>query len=191
MKETVKLGLTLFVITAISALILSLSNGVTAPIIEEAAKNKEALAKAEILDGADEFEELDQAKFEELKKALPELEEVNLGKANGQEVGYTFKAKTIGYKGDIEFLLGISNEGEIKGLKFLSHGETPGLGANIEKPFFYESFKDKSVAEDLMASKTPKGESEVQALTSATITTDAVVGKINSILSVYNEFLAE
>ncbi len=88
-------------------------------------------------------------------------------------------------------MTGISIEGKITGIKILNHGETPGLGANATKSYFTESFRDRSVDGEITASKSPSGESEVQALTSATRTTDAILdGGVNTARKIYNERLA-
>ncbi len=105
-------------------------------------------------------------------------------------VGYTFKTRIKGYGGEIELIAGISTEGKVEGIKILNHGETPGLGANATKAHFTDSFKNKSVDRELVAIKDPKEDNEVQALTSATITTNSVVDGINKVLEVYNSKLA-
>ena len=87
-------------------------------------------------------------------------------------------------------MTGISTEGKITGLKVLNHGETPGLGANSTKPYFSNSFKNKSVASELTAAKKPQGDNEVQALTSATVTTNAIVDGVNIVRQIYNEDLS-
>ena len=169
MKSTVRLVLTLFLITAISALILSLSNKVTAPVIAEADKLKEDKARMELLPEGETFEILEEE-----------------GLKNGETIGYIIKSTTNGYGGSIEFLIGIKEDGKLGGIKVLSHEETAGLGENITKPFFADSFKDKSIDGELVATKQPSQDNEVQAITSATVTTTAMVGEINKIIEAFN-----
>ena len=42
-------------------------------------------------------------------------------------------------------LVGVDPELRVKGMKILSQLETPGLGANVEKPKFQKQFIGKSV----------------------------------------------
>ncbi len=89
-------------------------------------------------------------------------------------------------------MTGISTEGKITGIKVLNHSETPpGLGENATKSYFSDSFRDKPVDEELVSAKEPKGDNEVQALTSATTTTNAVLDGVNSAREIYNSKLAD
>ena len=190
MNETLKLGLILFIITAVSASVLAVSNNITAPKIAEADRIKDESAKREILPDGDEFRPLDENKLKEIQSIDSNILEIYEGYSGSDLIGYTVKAKTNGYGGEIEFMTGISIEGKIMGIKILNHGETPGLGANADKPYFSESFKNKSVEKELIAVKKPEGDNEVQALTSATITTTAVVSEVNVVREIYNSKLA-
>lgn len=187
MKETLRLALILFLITAVSASILSLSNQVTAPIIAEADELKNEEAKKNLLNEADEFEQADDSLMELLKSKDSNIVQCDEGTKNGELVGYVFKTITAGYGGDIEFMVGISSDGRVEGIEILNHEETPGLGANILKPSFQTSFEGKSIENSLSATKEPSGESEVQALTSATITTNAMVDEVNKVIEAYKE----
>ncbi len=190
MNETLKLGLILFIITAVAASVLAISNNITAPRIAEAAKIADDLAKQEILPEGDKFEPLDEGKLNEIKDENSDILEIYEGYNGDDLIGYTVKSKANGYGGAIELMTGISTEGKITGIKILSHGETPGLGANATKEYFSDSFKNKPVEGELVAVKEPSGETEVQALTSATITTTAIVDGVNIVREIYNSKLA-
>ncbi len=191
MNETLKLALVLFLITAISAAILSVSNDITAPRIAEADALKDKQAKAEILPEGKKFKPLEESKLNEIKNSDKNVLEIFEAYDGGNLVGYTIKTVVNGYGKEIEFMTGISTNGKITGIKILNHSETPGLGANATKPYFTESFRNRSVAEEITASKKPSGESEVQALTSATRTTDAILKGVNTAREIYNERLAD
>ncbi|MCF6465386.1 RnfABCDGE type electron transport complex subunit G [Clostridium sp. Cult2] len=190
MNETLKLGLILFIITAVAASILGLSNSVTSERIAEADKIAKELAKKEVLEVAENFSLLDEGRLKEIIDSNTNIVEINEGYNGSDLVGYTFNIKVNGYGGEITFMTGISTEGKITGLKVLNHGESPGLGANSTKPYFSNSFKNKSVASEITAAKKPQGDSEVQALTSATVTTNAIVDGVNLVRQVYNEKLS-
>jgi electron transport complex protein RnfG len=190
MNETVKLALILFLITAISATVLAVSNDITAPKIAEADALKDENAKREILPDGEEFKPLDEGKLKAIQSSHSNISEIYEAYSSGHIVGYTIKMTTNGYGGEIEFMIGVSTEGRIMGINILNHGETPGLGANITKAYFTNSFKNKSTDGEITASKEPSGDTEVQALTSATRSTDAILDGVNTALKVYNEELA-
>ncbi len=53
--------------------------------------------------------------------------------SQGKTTGFVFKQSTEkGYNGNITFWLGVDTEGEILGVRIISHKETPGLGDKIE-----------------------------------------------------------
>src|SRR5690625_1003547 len=113
MKETIKLGLTLFLITAISASILAFSNKVTSVRIAEADKIADQAAKTEVLNDGEKFEELEEGKAKEIVDENSKITEIFEGYKGDELVGYTIKIKTNGYGGEIEFMTGISTEGKI------------------------------------------------------------------------------
>ena len=86
-----------------------------------------------------------------------------------------------GYSGKIKLIVGIDVHGEIKGVRVVSHKETPGLGDKIEikKSDWIEQFSGKSF------SNTPKDDWKVEkdggqfdGLTGATITPRAIVSAV-------------
>ncbi len=60
MNETIKLALILFIITAVAASVLAISNSVTSERIAEADRLASERAKMEVLDIAEEFKQLDE-----------------------------------------------------------------------------------------------------------------------------------
>ncbi|NLJ78758.1 MAG: RnfABCDGE type electron transport complex subunit G [Tissierellia bacterium] len=191
MNETIKLGLILFLITALSGGILAFSNEVTSVRIEEAERLADQIAKQETLPNGKIFEEIDEGLAETIIVDNPDIIEIFEGYDDDELVGYTFKMNANGYGGDIEFTVGISTEGKIMGIKILNHKETPGLGANATKPEFTESFRNKPVDQEVVSAREPAGDDEVQAITSATTTTEAIVSGVNVARQIYNETLSE
>ena len=58
MKDILKLGVTLFAICAVAALVLGVTNNITAPVIEERNIQASNEARKTVLPEADEFKEL-------------------------------------------------------------------------------------------------------------------------------------
>ncbi len=183
-KETIKLGLILLLITAVAGLILGAANSITrAPIAKQIEKTNSDAMK-EIVPKADVFNKSDV-------KTSGEILEVNEGKTNsGETAGYAIKVAPKGYSGKIEMMVGISKDGKIDGIKILAHSETPGLGANASEPKFSVQYKGKTIDKPLqVVKKEPSAPNEIQAITGATITSNAVTKGANEAVAFYTEKL--
>ncbi len=85
-----------------------------------------------------------------------------------------------GYSGDLSFAMGVTSDGILNGISLLEIAETPGLGMNAAEPEFLEKFTNKS-AEEFKVTKTGStNEHEIDALSGATITTNAIVNSLNA-----------
>lgn len=191
MREIIKLGLILLLITSISAVVLGLSNNLTQGKIEEAENSVSEEARMAVLPEADKFEEENSDKIDKEVKENPNILEVYKGINDQDEViGYAIKTASSGYGGDVEVITGISTEGTITGMNVVNHQETPGLGANATSEEFQERFSGVSATEEVEIVKTEaQSENEVQALTGATITSDAVGNSVNMARELYIENL--
>lgn len=100
--------------------------------------------------------------------------------------GYVFLATAKkGYGGNIGFALGVDNAGAITGISITSQAETAGLGANCMDTAWQESFKGKvqpSNPSDNMYNKNGATESQVQALSGATVTSKGITNAVKGIL---------
>lgn len=83
----------------------------------------------------------------------------------------------------------------IAGISFYKHGETPGLGAEIEKPWFLSQFAGKKLyaegaAADFLVVKpgTPLTESSVDGISGATLTGKGVEALIRKDAAAYAEY---
>ena len=191
MNETIKLGLILFLISAVAAGLLGFSNDITEGPIAEADRLANDEARQEVLPQAESFSSIDETKLKEIIESEPAILEIYEGyDTNSELVGHTFKALTSGYGGDIEFMIGISTEGKIGGFTILNHGETPGLGENATKSEFTDSFKDNSVESNFVSTEEPTADNEILALTGSTKTTDGILVGVNKVLEVFNSEFA-
>lgn len=190
MKETIKLGLTLLLITAISGAVLAGTNSFTGPIIEEIRKESSFGALMEIFPDADDFQAIDEGQLEEIIAANPVVTEVNKALEGDTVVGYSFKVVTGGYGGDVVTIAGIYEDGNMAGIKVVENSETPNLGTRIEEESFTNSFKEKTTAEELVPVDSPAAENEVQALSGATVSTTAVVKGVNGAREAFVEFFS-
>ncbi|AWZ49200.1 electron transporter RnfG [Clostridiaceae bacterium 14S0207] len=178
-----KLGIILLIITACAGLILGVVHEVTADPIKKQEKLNNENAMKEILSKADSF------KVKEMKLSQNVLE-VNEAAKGSNVIGYAIKMQTKGYGGQIQLMVGISNDGKLSGIKIITQTETPGLGANSTKPSFYGQYKDKPIKEDLAVVKaSPSKDNEIQAMSGATITSKAVTSGVNEAIKFYKENL--
>lgn len=185
MKENLKLGFILFVVTAIAGLFLGGAYVITKEPIEKQALVEKNQAMQEILPSAETF------KPSNVK--IPEgtiIKEVNEGLKGNETVGYAIKVMPKGFGGFIEMMVGISSDGKIGGIKILSHSETPGLGANAPKEPFSGQFRDKGTESQLEVVKTgASGDNQIQAITGATITSKAVTNGVNQAIDFFTSNL--
>jgi len=187
MGDIVKTGFRLFIITAIAALALGLTNAATAKRIEEQANLTRIEAKSQVLPQALEFQALDIDKHIDLHPMILEAHE---GKANGAEKGYTFRVLTEGFA-DIELYVGIDFEGKISGVNVVRQRETPGLGTRATAASFTGQFTGLSVQRVFDLVKFTPGENEIQAISGATASSRAVVNAINAAIELHSVLLEE
>lgn len=108
-------------------------------------------------------------------------------KKDDEVKGYIITLTTPnGYAGNIQIALGVDITGTVSGLEILSIDETPGLGMNA-KGEFKEQFKDKNVDGFVHTKSGKQADNEIDAITSATITTKAVTGAVDAGLSFVKE----
>lgn len=184
MKDILKLGVTLFAICAVAALVLGVTNNITAPVIEERNIQASNEARKIVLSEADEFKELDGMNSDIVL-------EVYEGIKDGQVIGYTIKTSSKGYGGAIELMVGISKDSKITGVEIGNHSETPGLGSKATEPMFKNQYVDKDVSNSLLVVKgSANNDNEISAISGATITSNGVTSGVNAAMKIYNEKLS-
>jgi electron transport complex protein RnfG len=88
------------------------------------------------------------------------------------DIGYIAEGYGKGYSSYIHILASVDRNFLVKKISILGHGETPGLGDEIEKDYFLDQFEGKS-ADNLVVIK-GETEDKIVAITGATISTRAV-----------------
>ncbi|MEG2290803.1 MAG: RnfABCDGE type electron transport complex subunit G [Clostridium sp.] len=180
MKENFKLGITLLTVAAIGGILLGTANMLTKDAILENSKiNKEDL-KA-VLPKADAIQDIEFTETETVKEVYEAV-------SGDKVVGHVLKVTSKGFHGPIDFVIAISDEDKVSGIRVLSHGETPGLGAKIIEDKFTTRFANKPIAEELEVVKvTPSKENEVEAISGATTSSKASVSAVNDAIRFYKE----
>lgn len=181
MKSMLKEAGILFAITLIAGLLLGIVYEVTKePIALQQAKRKQEACR-EVFQDAVSFETLELSAQETGEKASATINEVFKAVAeDGTVLGYVLDVTTHeGYNGDIQFTMGIRMDGMVNGISLLSIAETPGLGMKTEE-VLKPQFAGKNVG---MFSYTKTGamtEEQIDAISGATVTTNAVVNGVNT-----------
>lgn len=187
-KDTVRITL----ITLVAGFALGLVNEITKePIAQQEAKAKAEACKAVFAD-ADDF-----AAIQDLSGAASALESAGLtGKADvneayeakkgGETVGYVITVTDHeGYGGDIQFSVGVSTDDTLTGISILSIGETAGLGMKAKNADFQAQFVGLPATGNLEYTKTGE-EGKIDALSGATVTTNAMTNGTNAAIAFYN-----
>ncbi len=104
--------------------------------------------------------------------------------SEGNTLGYVLTVTTNqGYGGNITIMVGIDTNCVIQGISVLSHSESPGFGAEAEKPEFINQFIGKEgVLEFGYTTTGNTSDDKVDAISGATITTKAFIGAVNTCL---------
>lgn len=178
----------LFAITLISGLVLGFVYEVTKEPIRIQQEKAVQEACMAVFPGAEDlgitFEELTYEPNESLAAELA---------ANGVTVGTVFEAKdgsgafygyvvqsatAEGYAGDIVLYVGVKADASVSGVSIMEIGETPGLGMEAPK-VLVPQFAGKQVNSFTYTKTGSMSDSEVDAISGATITTKAVVNAVN------------
>lgn len=186
-NESIKNTISLMLITLIAGLLLGVVYEITKePIAAEQQRAKEEAYKAVFAD-ADSFEDvkLDVAKVE---KDLSDNgydatidEAMKVFDKSGNVTGYVLTVTDHeGYGGDIQFAMGVKSDGTMNGISFLSIAETAGLGMKAAEEDFMNQFAGKKVDSFHYTKNGATVDGEIDAISGATITTNAVVNGVNA-----------
>ena len=112
--------------------------------------------------------------------------------SSGAAFGYVVTTTSKdGYGGDITVSVGITAEGEVKGIEFLALAETAGLGMNAAQPEWKAQYADKAVEQFTVTKSGASSDEEIDAISGATITSNAVTGAVNLALYFVNNYVEQ
>lgn len=192
MNKIIKNALVLTAITLVSGLLLGLVYEITKePIQVQSAKAQEKAYQA-VFPDAGELEPLYESQ-EELRKKADEVlsaagfeaerieDAYRVVGTDGSVLGLAMNVTTTeGYGGDINFSLGIRKDGTVNGISILTISETAGLGMKAAEESFYGQYADKRVDSFSYTKEGARTENEIDAISGATITTNAVTNGVNA-----------
>ena len=190
-------ALILFAITLIAGLMLGVVNDITKePIAQQEQKAKNEACQ-NVFAAADSFEAQELADSAQIEQVLTDagisgadIDELMAAKdASGALLGYVITVTDHeGYGGDIQFSMGITNEGTLNGISLLSISETAGRGMRAGE-VLVPQFSDKNVSRFTYTKTGATADSEIDAISGATITTNAVVNGVNAGLAYFDKIL--
>lgn len=187
MKEMLKLGAILLVITSIAAGLLALANDKTSGTIADLTAKKNNESRMDIFKDAKSFKEIDKKTLSDIQSKHKDVQEVfEALDSSNKVIGYTVKTATAGYADKIEVTTGISIKGEITGVSVGNNSETPGLGSKAAEPAFQNQFNNQLVKKKLEVVKSAPEKGQIQALTGATITSEGVTVGVNTAIEAFN-----
>ncbi len=196
MKNIIKNTLILTAITLVAGILLGLVYEITKEPIALAKEAAKKEAYQQVMAGADSFEglELIEDAISEVQDTVQSsgctINEFVEAKEKDETVGYVVTTTTSeGYGGEIQISVGILTDGTVNGVAILSIGETAGLGMKATEEDFYSQYAGKNV-EFFSVSKTgASANNEIDALSGATITSNAMTKAVNSAVVYYKHAL--
>lgn len=104
--------------------------------------------------------------------------------AEGGFAGWVVRAAGTGFADKIDLLVGLTPDLEhLTGVAVIEQKETPGLGDNIKNKWFGERFSGKTATKLEVSKREPVTDSQILAITGATVSSRAVTGIVNTVLS--------
>ena len=169
----IRLAATLLIITAVVAAALAGVNSVTAPIIAALNEAKTQQAIGEVLEGG-------------YHTVITDYEDATglVSKVYQGDNGYALEVTPGGFDNTITMMVGVDAEGTVLGISIIDHSETAGLGAvAAAKTSKGEEFRAQFVGMSGSVGTAKRGTGTLDAITGATITSEAVCTGVNAALA--------
>ena len=189
MKGIVKNTVIITLITLVAGCLLGLVYEVTKdPIAKQNELAKQEACKA-VFAEADSFEAVISEEDADLQACVTDagysaqtIDEVMEAKdASGNVLGYVLTVTSgEGYGGDIQFTMGVQIDGTVNGISFLSISETAAPGINAQKDEFKGQYAGKNVDAFSVTKAGASADNEIDAISGATITSNAVTNGVNA-----------
>ncbi len=168
MNKVVKLSLILFLVSAVVAGVLGLTNFVTAEPIAEYQAEVTAKAYSAVM----EFESYDEVEYTGDQSAVTKVCKTNDG-------NWIVEAEVSGSQGMITVAVGVNADLSCNGISIIESSETSGLGSKANDDFFRDQFPGLTADQ----AKVTKDGGKVEAITGATITSKAVCSAVSAAIA--------
>lgn len=169
MRNVFRLGLRLLAVALAAGLLLGLTDYFTQePIAAQRVRMAEE-ARLQAYQEANSFQEMTDVTL------TGDITGVYQAQKNGKAIGYVVSVAPKGYGGPVNITVGVDLSGSVVGVVMGSNSETPGLGKRVSEPKFNQQFVGKSGIFSLQ----DDGNTKVDAITGATISSRAVTNGMN------------
>ena len=196
MKKILKDTAILTVITIISGMLLGVAFNITNPIIQARKMEEKAAAFRSIFSQDTQFED-GSALLEKAPEVLAAagcsetITDVMVAKdASGNVIGYAMSISTNGFGGELVIAYGYGVDGTSMGIDILTSSETSGLGSRASEPEFKDQFAGKLVEAFSVVKGGAAADTEINAISGATRTSNAVTGAVNAGI-IFGQYCAE
>ena len=149
------------------------------PGAEETVPWEEASGAIEALDGGIYGTDFGRVRIKEAWKGAD---------ASGETKGYAIAVTTSdGFEGNISLAVGMAPDGTLNGIAFTELKETAGMGMRAADPEFKGQFAGRKVERfELLKSGGASQDDQIDSISGASITSQAVVNAVNAALDFYN-----
>ncbi len=174
-------------------LLIAVTSTALSPRIEQNEKDKLYNLMRQLISDDNDFDKaIEQVEVPGKKGRILRTDIYRAIDVDGKNVGFAFVAAGPGFADKIKLVIAVDGNCErFFGFKVLSSNETPGFGSKIMEDYFGNQFK-KAPAQKLVvakAGKTEKIDSEIIAISGATVSSDAVVKILNTYIDKIKEQL--
>ena len=191
MNNTAKIIIVLTLLTVISGAVLAVLDSYTKPRIEAYQNQLKNAAVAEVLPQNVKVQSTEKEGFTYYTAAKA-----------GKVVAYAFQVSGGGYQSELVVMVSVTPDfSEIIAAKVISQVETPGLGTKIENDptnkehptWFMDQFKGLKINPTITYVKNakPSKDTEIQAITGATISSAAIVDILNKQIKTAKAIIGE
>ncbi|MDO4326362.1 MAG: RnfABCDGE type electron transport complex subunit G [bacterium] len=182
-------ALILFVITLISGVLLGGVYEMTAAVIAQRQEAEKQKTYKEVYADASSFSTNEELTAKAASADLSAYEKVSVSEildakdASGNVIGHLVTSTSkAGYGGEVTISIGITSDGTITGIGFLTINETPGLGMKAKDDEFKNQFIGKNAPQLSLVKGGGAGDAEINAISGATVTSTAVTNAVNAAL---------
>jgi len=170
-REILKVTFNLVVVYTVGGLLLGYLYSLTSPVIYQKNEEEKALALKAMVPEATEA----PLKLGDWAPWHKHAELYRVSNADGP-IGYIVETYGKGYSSKIQILAALDNDLRVTKINVLHHGETPGLGDEILAEWFRKQYVGKTL--DTLVVVKGETDTQIQAITGATISTRAVTGGV-------------
>lgn len=176
----------MLIVSAVFALLLGGANAYYLPKIQEneLLDEREAILYVFDIDQSGSPEDILE-RFEDNVKpiTISDIALYEYASADGNVIAYAVPFTGAGLWGSISGYMGVTADfDQITGLVFTDHSETPGLGGRIDELEYREPFKTLKITSNTNLAYGEEGNNQIDAITGATSTSNAVLRILNQLL---------